>query len=157
MADIKVARLADHPEFLYLIVQWVHDQWSKYSGRTYEETQAQFEHEGRSDELPVSLIAIEDECVIGLISLREKETIDHDPLVSPWLSNVYVTEDARGKNVASKLCKAMEGVAKEMGFYTIYLGCEIESDSLYHRLGYQEYNRTHHQNQTAYLLRLNLD
>jgi GNAT superfamily N-acetyltransferase len=137
--NIKIVDLCDAPQAIPTVARWIHEEWSKFSGRTAEQTLARYRDGIERGQLPVSLIAVRKEKPLGLASLREKDSVDWYPGVMPWICNVYVKKSSRGTGIASLLCKALEKVAIEMEFPIVYLATEFQ-DSLYHRLGYKTFH-----------------
>ena len=151
-SGVKVVDLCDTPQAIPTVARWIHEEWSAFSGRTSEQTLARYRDGIEPGKLPVSLIAVRGEEPIGLASLREKDSVDWYPGVMPWICNVYVKKDARGMGIASILCKALEMVAKSMGFPIVYLATEFE-DSLYHRIGYKTFHILEKLGHTYYVTR----
>ena len=137
--DIKIVDLCDTPQAIPTVARWIHDEWSKFSGRTSEQTLARFRADIECGKLPVSLVALRRDRPSGLATLREKDSVDWYPGVKPWICNVYVMKDSRGLGIASLLCKALEKVANKLDFPIVYLATEFE-DSLYHRIGYKTFH-----------------
>jgi len=90
---------------------------------------------------------------MGVISLREKDSIDFDPEASPWICGVYVLAHARGRDLAKTLCLKIEDYARDMGFDEIFLANEMGENSLYSAIGYKVYGDYFRHDHTEYLFR----
>jgi GNAT superfamily N-acetyltransferase len=137
MNQLRTIDLLDRPDLLQIVAQWVHDEWSSFSGRSQLQTVQRFA-DVEGGRIPVTLVALVGDEPAGVASLRERDSVDLLPGAGPWICNVYVTVAMRGRGVAASLCVALEYVAQAMGYSVIYLSTPFGRNSLYHRLGYQE-------------------
>ena len=74
---------------------------------------------------------------------------------SPWLSNMWVADWARGKQLATKLTLALEDTARARGTKQLY-SSTIRPDSLYHKSGYADIAQRPFKGHTIYLIRKDL-
>jgi len=135
---LKIGDLLDYPEAFPVVADWIQSEWASFSGRSWDETYVRYSQGIERGRLPVTLIALSDDKPVGLASLREKDSVDWYPGLTPWICNVYVAKEARGKKVATLLCRSLEKVASCLGYSIIYLATEYE-DSLYHIMGYKTF------------------
>jgi len=154
--SIKIVDLCDSPQAIPTVARWIHEEWSKFSKRTSEQTLARFRDDIERGKLPVTLVALQGDKPLGIATLREKDSVDWYPGVMPWICNVYVTKDSRGLGIASILCKALEKVARKLGFPIVYLATEFE-DSLYHRIEYKTFHILEKFGHTYYVTKHILD
>ena len=77
--------------------------------------------------------AAEDDRVVGMASIMKT---DYYPLpeIFPWISCVFVTEQARGRHISGMLIDYANSYAKELGFNKTYIPTEYEG--LYEHYGY---------------------
>ena len=153
--QIQIADLLDVPEALPVVGGWIHEEWGGFSGRTLEQTFSRFREGIIRGRLPITLLALRGREPLGLATLREKDSVDWYPGVMPWICNVYVKKEARGQGLASKLCRALEPLAGDLGFSILYLATELE-DSLYKRIGYEIFHQLQRGGETFYVMRRNL-
>lgn len=133
--NIEIVNLSDHKELIPVISEWVHSEWGNISGRTFEQTVLRYS-EGKHDGLPVILLALADDEPAGIINLREKEDFLMSLTnLSPWITDVYVKQDYRGKGIGSTLMTAAIRKAGALGFKEIYLATE-DQQGLYRRHGF---------------------
>ncbi len=147
--EIDICDLRDRPEFAEAVPQAEYEEWKDFSDMSLDELRAHFTADVPRGELPVTLIGVGGDRLAGAVSLREKTlgAVRHPEVyldgVSPWLSNMWVAEWARGHGLATRLSLALEEVAKELGFDTIYSSVAME-DSLYHKIGYHTIGKRQH-------------
>lgn len=159
--NIEICDLRDRPEFAEEMVLRQQKQWETFSGLTVEQLRPHFSTTVKRGDLPVTLVAIDGGRLAGGLSLRSQSLgTEANPSaylegVSPWLSNMWVAECARGLGLATRLSYALEDVARELGFSEIYSSCGTE-DSLYHKMGYQTIGVRPHKNYTVYQIKKNL-
>lgn len=77
-------------------------------------------------ELPVALIALIGESVVGTVALKNESSPTHTHL-APWLAGLLVVPNHRGKGVASALVTACADEARQRGFETLYTTCRPAS------------------------------
>ncbi|MEM6415398.1 MAG: GNAT family N-acetyltransferase [Pseudomonadota bacterium] len=136
--SVEIADLIDYPSALETVVSWIDTQWASFSGRSLEETRARYTDGIIRDQLPITLIALSGDEILGLASLRERDSFDFLPGKTPWICNVYVDQKARGKGIAGALCKGLEKRANLLGYTEMFLATVMHHNSLYHRLGFKE-------------------
>lgn len=139
--SVRVGDLLDHPEALETVVNWIDSQWFSFSGRSIVETRARFSEAIVRDRLPVTHVAHAGDRVLGVASLRARDSFDFLTGATPWICNVYVDSAARGRNVAGILCRSLEERARVLGFEEVFLATVMMENSLYHRRGFQEVSK----------------
>lgn len=139
MTNLSIVQLRDHPDALDSVAQWIDQEWGRFSGRSHRETRERFSREFATNGLPTSCVAIDAGVAVGVATLREHDSVKWDEHSTPWICNVYVRDEARGKGVGGRLCRALEIVAAELGYSRVHLATVMSADSLYHRLGYVRY------------------
>lgn len=139
MTGLSIVKLRDHRDALEPVARWIDQEWGKFSGRSLRDTRARFSQEFTCEGLPTSCVALDGGVAVGVATLRESDSVNWDAQATPWICNVYVCDEARGKAVGRKLCLALESVAKQLGYSEVYLATVMAADSLYHRLGYVRY------------------
>jgi GNAT superfamily N-acetyltransferase len=94
------------------------------------------------DRIPVQVIALDADRVVGLGSAQAARTPRGVPSAANWLGSVFVTLDARGKGVATALCARVIDLALEFGLSALHLQTQDTTGGLYARLGWQTIDRT---------------
>lgn len=139
MAQLSIVRLRDHRDALEPVARWIDGQWGKFSGRSLQQTRERFAQEFTCAGLPASCVALDGRTAVGVATLRNRDSVNWDAGATPWICNVYVCDEARGKGIARKLCLALEAIAQELGYSEVYLATVMAADSLYHQMGYVRY------------------
>ena len=135
---LVVEPLGWHPEALEPVASWIDSEWGAFSGRTLLQTRERFAGEV-AGQLPITLVALVDGLPHGVASLRERDSRDWDPASKPWICNVYVDPEARGRGIAARLCIALEEEARRLGFTRAFLASLRPEGSLYEQIGYRTY------------------
>ena len=153
---VSVETLRNAPQHLDVVVDWVHREWSEYSGRSLLETRARFHSElyspGNETPLPLTLLAMANGAPVGMLSLRETDSTNYDPGKTPWICNVYVTPVARGLGIARQLCTTVEEHALALGYRELFLANAIGPGSLYESIGYRCYGKYAAHNDQQHLM-----
>lgn len=120
---MKIAHLADHPQFTPTLAQWLLEESRDYFGeQTWADVAtAIFQPRLNRDRLPLALVAFEDERPLGTISLSDESITTHKHL-SPWLAALYVVESERHRGVATQLIAAALDEARRLGFVEVFIG-----------------------------------
>lgn len=136
--------LADRPSFVPTIARWYFDQWGHaVAGNSYEATCARIKANLEEAELPIYLLAVDDDQLLGVAQLKLRE-MDIYPDYEFWLGGVYVSGAARGQGIASGLCRQIIDIADSRAVGTLYLQTERLDGGLYAKLGWQAIEQTHY-------------
>lgn len=73
------------------------------------------------EELPIGVVALVDDRVCGIAALK-RESIDTHRHLSPWVAALMVPPELRCRGIGTDLIRAVAGIARELGFPTIYCG-----------------------------------
>lgn len=157
MAKLSIVELREHRGALDDVTRWIDREWGEFSGRTPDETRARFAQEFTGQGLPTSVVALDGTHPMGVATLRERDSLDWDPTAIPWICNVYVREGARGMGIAGRLCRALERIAKDLGYPVVHLATVVRENSLYYRLGYVRYASFDESDEPMYLMRRRLE
>lgn len=103
------------------ITQWMYDWWGSDMHRTYEEVKHFTEHSAEDDRLPHTYGLFVDEELVGVYQFRLDDLFVR-PDIYPWLANVYVAKEHRGKGYGKALNESVLQMAKEnLNYEEIYL------------------------------------
>ncbi len=132
---MKIAHLADHPEFIPELAQLHFAEWSYlHPDETIEDkTRYLMSNCGRAG-VPSFIIALEDTELIGSASLVEQD-MDNREELTPWLADVFVKPEYRGRGVATSLVRRIEDEARSAGIVRLFLYTP-DAAGLYRRLGW---------------------
>ena len=154
--DLILCDLRDRPEFRAAVIAQNYDSWSGITDLNRAEMAALFALDVARGQLPATFIAILAGKYAGCVSLRAVTmgAVKHKEVYSdatPWLSNMWVAEEARGHGIASQLTEAVLNAARALGFKTLYSSVATE-DSLYHKMGFRTTSSRAYGGYTVYLI-----
>lgn len=134
---MQIGYLVDHPEFVHVLAPaiWAHWREALPEDVTVEHRVAKLHAHMQKTALPIALVAHEHDEVFGTAALRLHDLDGHDEL-SPWLGGVFVLTAHRNRGIASALCEAIKGLARERGVASLYLFTPNQQ-GLYERLGWR--------------------
>lgn len=142
--SVQFTFLTERPSFVPTIARWYYDQWGyTVAGNTYEATCERISAKLAQAGLPIYLLAVHDDQLLGVAQLKMRE-MDLFPDYEFWLGGVYVASDARGQGVASRLCRQIIEIAASRQVDTLYLQTERLDGGLYAKLGWQVIEQTHY-------------
>lgn len=130
--------LADRPEALKTVAGWYYNEWGHLTEEvnSVEKSMEILKQYLNRDRIPLIILAIEDDQVIGAVQLKYYE-MDIYPNKEHWMGGVYVSENHRQKRVAEKLVRKAVKVAKTYHIESLYLQTQKLDGGLYKRLGWQ--------------------
>lgn len=137
MNKITIERLEKaEGEAFEKICLWCHKWWGVRDGLTLEQVRYNMRHSlGTGKQLPQTFIARRNGKTVGMYQLSMSDDLQSRPDLYPWLINVYVDEDERGKGVCRAMMKTVAENAKGAGLdhlhlYTKHIG-------LYEKFGWE--------------------
>ena len=128
--DIRIERLAHHPDLVPLLAVWFQSEWPAYygaSGPGDAETDLRAYSNGRT--LPVGLVAFRGNEVCGVAALKAR-SIASRPDIGPWAGAGFVPPAHRRQGIGGVLLRGVEGVAKELGFSRVYCATNTSASLL---------------------------
>jgi N-acetylglutamate synthase-like GNAT family acetyltransferase len=136
VADIEIHYLADRPEYLPQLAQWLHDEWDHmYPGATLETRTTRLRNQMRRGVIPLTVVAHAEGRALGTASLIESDLEDR-PDLTPWLASVFVGPEFRGRGVGGKLVRAIMDEAGRMDLAEFHLWTDKEA-GFYKTLGWE--------------------
>lgn len=133
---VTIEYLADRPDLLPRLAEWLHAEWGSLTPGATVETQAEkLRPRMRRLAVPCAFVALDDGRLAGTASLVERDMMGH-PEWSPWLAGVYVPPELRRRGIAAALVGRVEEEARALGFATLYLHA-ADRQLLYARLGWR--------------------
>lgn len=149
---MEIRFLADRPELVPTLAEWFHAEWGHVvPWGTVEGFAELFRGQLRRDALPLALVALDADALVGTASLRVADMADR-PERTPWLGGVYVRPEARGRGVGEALVRAAERRARELGFREMYL-FTTDREAFYLRLGWSVLEYADHHGESAAVMR----
>ena len=156
MTEAQIVDLRDRPEFLPAVIEQNFAQWAPFADIDHAGMVRLFPIDNPRGDMPITLIALLDERYVGCVSLRARTmgmTMHPEAYLeaSPWLSNMWVATEARGRKLASRLTLAVEDQARALGVQRLYSSTALPQ-SLYHKLGYRDLEQRSFKGGTIYLI-----
>jgi N-acetylglutamate synthase-like GNAT family acetyltransferase len=132
---MRIDYLAAHRDFIPILSQWHHEQWSYLNpSRTVEDRIEEFNQETTGKEIPTTFVAMSENVLLGSASIIAHD-MDTRMDLSPWLASVYVAPPHRRQGIGSALVRRTVEKAKELKVETLYLFTP-DMEKLYKRLGW---------------------
>ena len=148
---MKIAYLADHPEFIPELAQLHYTEWSYLNpGETIVDKQRYLESNCGRGGVPSFIIAIEDAELIGSASLIEHDMDDRAEL-TPWLADVFVKPEYRRRGVATSLIERIEDEARSAAITRLFLYTP-DAAELYRRLGWSDFETCEYKGTTVVIM-----
>ena len=134
----SVGFLADHQGAILTVSQWLVREWgTDKSPAAVDEFAHALRAKLNRDRLPLQLVALFEQRVIGIAMLKEHELRAVHPELSNWLGSVFVDPQFRSRGVGSMLVEAIEHLARSLGVRALHLQTEDLSGGLYVNLGWK--------------------
>ena len=141
IAAMTIEYLADHPETVDMLVQWMHREWgSVRGGETLEQRRKRFAGSLNRDRIPLTVVALEAGELLGSASLVAHDMETRMEL-TPWLASVFVGEQYRRRGVGAELVRRIMAEAGKLKVPLLYL-YTVHSERLYASLGWTVAERT---------------
>ena len=116
--------LADKAQMKPVIAKWYFQQWGHLvEGSSVELFNNKLNDYLNRDSIPLVIMAVEGEDVLGVAHLRYHEMTIY-PDKEHWLGGVYIDTKYRSKRVASALVNHLESIAVSLGVTDIHLQTE---------------------------------
>lgn len=133
---MNYAYLSQNEELILTISTWVFNEWGKHNSEsTLEKVVTAFTARAESKVMPLTIVAFDDQGnPVGTASLTVNDMKSH-PELTPWLGSVFIAPEARGKGIASELCRRIETEAKRLGHSRLYLFTD-SAQKLYAKMGW---------------------
>ena len=136
MEDLRIEYLADHPEAVPLVAGWYFAEWGYLNpAATLERTRDKLVASMNRDVIPLTLLAVIDEEVVGAAQLKYRE-MPMFPEKEHWLGGVYVVPEYRGQDIAAQLVDSVVEAARNLGVQTLHIQTERLDGGLYASLGW---------------------
>ena len=134
---MKFDYLHNHPQHTQTIAEWHYSEWAAKDSSVAETLDGLHEYCIPNNALPLALIALENDELLGVCQLKHRELTNHFPNLSPWLGGVFVPSHHRGLGIASKLVLHSIDVAHSLGIEKVYLHTKKLSGGIYQKLGWK--------------------
>jgi GNAT superfamily N-acetyltransferase len=138
---MTIAYLADHPEAIPVLAEWLAREWGDLGPQnTVEGYCRRLSSRANRDRLPICLLGVLDGEPAATATLKFRE-IEYSAAADFWLGSVYVREDVRGRGHGRAIVAAAEALAMAKQFTPLYLYTP-RKEALYRHLGWQTVGKT---------------
>ena len=133
---MKIEYLADYPEQVEKVNDWLYNYWGAYyNDSSKEDWLDDLKKRLNKAEIPTTFIALQEGKFVGTASLI-KHDMDNRPELSPWLADVYVPPEHRKQGIASKLVSRVVEETRILGIERLYLFTR-NAKEFYLKLGWE--------------------
>lgn len=121
MAQVSIRQCtqADAPE-VSVMTQWMYQWWGETEGYCMEEIAHMMAHSVNLVRFPRTYTIWLEEKLVGMYQLSLHD-LDCRPDLYPWLCNVYLIPEARGKGILYDVMAHVKSCMKEMDLSCLYL------------------------------------
>lgn len=133
MNNLRIGHLFETPELTPVVANWIYNQfWTDIEGVTAQSLAERFQESVNDQNVPLALIAFQDNEPVGTVSLIESDD-DERTHLTPWLAALYVKPEFRSQGVGAYLVRELLEKARRLKIEKLYLG--TERPDFYLRLG----------------------
>lgn len=102
---------------------------------SFEAVKCYLEHSLCKDRLPQTYVALIDNQPVGMYQISMSDDLETRPDIYPWLVNVYVDENFRGKGICKEMMNTVSENAKKMNLTELFL--YTKHIGLYEKFGWK--------------------
>lgn len=143
--EYQISLLADNPEHAAGVAERTYQLLGRLISEDTGMSASEFSDIIRSravnDSVPLTLIALAGDKLVGTVSLKQDEATTAANL-SPWIGGLLVDEAWRAKGLGTVLLTEAEFTAARLGYSWLYLSCEPDVEHFYERQGWTLMQRT---------------
>jgi GNAT superfamily N-acetyltransferase len=134
---MQIAYLADYLHFVPTLAEWHHREWHHLTPwETRDGCAERLRQESKRGEVPTTLIAVEDDLLMGSASLVVHDMKGREDL-SPWLASLYVAPEYRRQGIGTQLVQRIVQEANNLKIPALYLYTTgKENELFYEKLGW---------------------
>lgn len=152
---MKFEYLINHKKHIPVVSDWFHSEWSHLNPERSKENVVNIIHSHLNKAfLPIIFISIDNNELVGTVSLRKFEMENYEHLF-PWLSSLYVPNNKRRRGIGRFLVSQCLKKAKELGEKKIYLFTEDHED-WYKKIGWKSIQQVIHRGYPANIMQFDL-
>jgi len=148
---MRIEYLSDRPEALLTLAEWQHAEWGHLRpGDTLEKRMVRLRGFANGDQIPLTVVALEADEVLGSASLIEHDMETRMEL-TPWLAGVFVGEPYRRRGIGAELVRRIMAEAGRLKVPVLYL-YTVHSEKFYAGLGWTLMERTSYREQPIVIM-----
>jgi GNAT superfamily N-acetyltransferase len=130
-----IVRIADRPDLVPTVAQWLWHEWWRDVGHTLEATRDAVAASVSPLGPPQTFVLLVDDEPVGTASLVAHD-LEERPDLTPWLADVFVIPEARGRGHVIHLIQAVEAACRSAGIGTVWL-YTAGAERVYARAGWR--------------------
>jgi predicted N-acetyltransferase YhbS len=131
--DFTISHLFEQPQHRHAVAELIHNEfWTEVPAASVEKMAARLGDASTADALPLCLIALNGDELLGAINLVDNDDDDHTDW-HPCLAGMVVAAPHRGQGIGSQLVLALLAEAQRLNFDRVYFG--TDGPRFYKRLG----------------------
>ena len=131
--DVTSCHFFEQPQRRAAVAALIHNEfWAEVPGASVEKMAARLGEASTADAVPLCLIALNGDEVLGAINLVDNDDDDRTDW-RPWLAGMVVAARYRGRGIGSQLVRALLVEAKRLNFDRVYFG--TDGPRFYERFG----------------------
>lgn len=139
---MRIDFIDQHRDRVATLAAWHHAQWGHlYDHWSLEVARAELEEHATQRSLPTTLVLLDDETLLGSVSVVLEDAPEFRDEGSPWLASLYVVPEARGRGLGKQLVSAAVALAAREGARQLLLFTPDRA-AFYQRLGWRLVTRT---------------
>ena len=151
--SLSFAYLADRLEAVPQIARWWFDEWGHLRpGDSVDALISRVHGLLNRDRLPIQIIAIVENRIVGVAVLKLHELFDLYPEKDYWLGDVFVAPEFRGRGIGSGLAMKIIEIAKSQGIKSVHLQTQSLNGGLYAKLGWEKVEQIHYKDYDAIVM-----
>ena len=116
--SVRIGLLADHPDLLVPLAAAYERESPEWYG-IRGDAMADLRERSRRTGLPVGLVALEEDTVVGALAIAARPTPSH-PHLSPWIVGFWVEPSRRNRGIGARLLAAACNHARRDGIVRLY-------------------------------------
>lgn len=119
---MEIKLLRDCSQYKEQVIDWLNKEFGcETSYRFYKEL---IEHSMEENKLPITFVAIDNDVLVGTVSLWRGDLLSRQDLY-PWLSALVVNPDYRNQKIGQKLQQFIEEYCRSKDYEEIYLYTDL--------------------------------
>jgi GNAT superfamily N-acetyltransferase len=148
---MRIEYLSDHSGALPQLAEWQHAEWGHFRpGDTLEKRTTRLWGYANGDRIPLTVVALEGDEVLGSASLIEHDMETRMEL-TPWLAGVFVGPEFRRRGIGATLVRRVMAEAARLKVPVLYL-YTVHSEKFYAALGWTFQERTSYREQSVVIM-----
>ncbi len=116
----KITLLKEHPDYAPILAFWSYREWYNTRSIPFDLVIKSYKKRTRTERLPITWTAIEDDIPVGMVSLKENDVWSKKDL-NPWLASLYVLPEYREHGIGRMLIDQAIEKAKLLRYPLLYL------------------------------------